>query len=432
MARFVDQTGRPGPAEWLAGNYPEGQADYPVSGISWYEAAAYAEFVGKSLPTETHWALATGASTPLIRYPHVGGFAVFAPFSNFAGKGPISVGSLPGITSYGAYDMAGNLREWCWNETPQGRVTRGGAWDDNTYSFRQVNQAPAMDRSVKNGFRCALYKDFARIPQLAFAAVSLPEVIDYYREGPVADSVFQVYKEQFSYDRTQLNAQVEAKKENPEGWIQEKVTFNAAYGGERITAYLFLPENVTPPYQTVIYFPGSASAFKESSQDIENYYEFPFFISFIVRNGRAVLYPIYKGTFERRVSLPNGDASKPDDSHLFRDYQIQVVKDFRRSVDYLESRPDIASKKLAYYGMSWGGWLGAIIPAIEDRLQTSVLVGTGFYSRQARPEVSQINYVTRVKIPTLILNGKYDTLFPYQTSSKPLFDRWELRKPKRN
>ena len=111
-ARFVDQTGRPGPAEWQAGNYPEGQADYPVSGISWYEAAAYAEFVGKSLPTETHWALATGSSTPLIRFPHVGGFAVFAPFSNFAGRGPISVGSLPGITTYGAYDMAGNLREW--------------------------------------------------------------------------------------------------------------------------------------------------------------------------------------------------------------------------------------------------------------------------------------------------------------------------------
>ena len=86
MARFVDQTGRPGPAEWQAGNYPEGQADYPVSGISWYEAAAYAEFAGKSLPTETHWALATGASTPLMRYPHVGGFAVFAPFSNFAGQ----------------------------------------------------------------------------------------------------------------------------------------------------------------------------------------------------------------------------------------------------------------------------------------------------------------------------------------------------------
>ena len=84
--------------------------------------------------------------------------------------------------------------------------------------------------------------------------------------------------------------------------------------------------------------------------------------------------------------------------------------------------PDIAHKKLAYYGLSWGGWLGAMIPAIEDRLQTSVLVGSGFYSHLPRPEVRQINYVTRVKIPTLISNGKYDTIFPYETWSKPLFE----------
>jgi serine/threonine protein kinase/formylglycine-generating enzyme required for sulfatase activity/cephalosporin-C deacetylase-like acetyl esterase len=421
IGRFVDQTLRPGPAGWQAGNYPEGQGNYPVSGISWYEAAAYAEFAGKSLPTQTHWGLATGASTPLLTYPQLGGFAVFAPFSNFHGKGPVSVGSLPGITPYGAYDMAGNVREWCWNETPRGRLIRGGAWGDNTYMFGALSQAPPMDRSVKNGFRCALYPDSDKIPPMAFEAVQPPDAIDYYREQPVPDSVFQVYKEQFSYDKTPLNAQVESKKENPD-WLQEKITFDAAYGGERVIAYLFLPKHVPPPYQTVIYFPGSASAWKESSKDIENYYEFPLFLSFIVTNGRAVLYPVYKGTFERRVSLPTGDPSTPDDSHAFRDYQIQLVKDFRRSVDYLESRPDIASKKLAYYGMSWGGSMGALIPAVEDRLQTSILVASGFIPIPTRPEVRLVNYVTRVKIPTLILNGKYDTIFPPETSSKPLFD----------
>ena len=51
MAEFVDSTGRPGPATWQGGDYPEGQDDYPVSGVSWYEAAAYAEFAHKSLPT---------------------------------------------------------------------------------------------------------------------------------------------------------------------------------------------------------------------------------------------------------------------------------------------------------------------------------------------------------------------------------------------
>jgi hypothetical protein len=72
--------------------------------------------------------------------------------------------------------------------------------------------------------------------------------------------------------------------------------------------------------------------------------------------------------------------------------------------------------------MSWGGWLGAVIPAVEDRIKTNVIVAGGFIPAEARPEVKQMNYVTRVKQPTLMLNGKYDTIFPYEGTSKPMFD----------
>jgi predicted Ser/Thr protein kinase len=60
MAEFKDATGRPGPATWQAGDYPDGRDDYPVTGVSWYEAAAYAEFADKDLPTTSHWELALG------------------------------------------------------------------------------------------------------------------------------------------------------------------------------------------------------------------------------------------------------------------------------------------------------------------------------------------------------------------------------------
>jgi serine/threonine protein kinase/cephalosporin-C deacetylase-like acetyl esterase len=420
MDEFVDQTGRPGPATWQAGVHPEGQADYPVTGVSWFEAAAFAKFSGKSLPTGQHWGLARGEYTTLIRYPQMGGYAIFAPFSNFKGEGPVPVGSLQGITSYGAYDMAGNVREWCWNETSGGKLIRGGAWNDNPYRFTELAGAPPFDRSSHNGFRCALYPDPEKIPESAFAMTTWGEAVDFYKEKPVSDAIYQVYKGQFLYDKTELNEHLEKRDESSEDWIYERIAFDAAYGNERLIANLFLPKDTPSPYQTVIYFPGVASMFQSSSEGLEDYYEFPVFLSFLVKNGRAVLYPVYKGTFERR-----DDSLIPihvgNNSHAYTQYLIKLVKDFKRSFDYLETRQDIDTHRIAYYGMSWGGILGAIIPAVEERLQTAIILGGGF-TGLGRPEANQINYVTRVKMPFLMLHGKYDTIFPCETVIKPMFD----------
>jgi dienelactone hydrolase len=340
----------------------------------------------------------------------------------------VPVGSLPGITAFGAFDMAGNVREWCSNEVPKGRLVRGGAWGDNTYMFDNWSQAPASDRSPQNGFRCALYPDPEKIPASAFqpvdvaiGQVSVGEPVDYRKMAPVADPVFRVYKEQFSYDPTALKGLVESKEESPGGWVREKVSFEAAYGGERVTAYLFVPRNAVPPYQTVVYFPGGASEWQRSSEDIENYYEFPMFLSFLVKSGRAVLYPIYKGTFERGTNDMAAVLDYDASSRQYAALLVQEVQDFKRCLDYLETRSDIDAGKIAYYGMSWGGALGAIIPAVEERLKAAVLVAGGFFGGY-RPEAHPVNYVNRVKVPTLMLNGLYDSFLPPETSSKPMFD----------
>jgi len=408
MREFVDQSEQPGPSTWIGGDYPDGEGDYPVSGVSWYEASAYAEYAGMSLPTAYHWAVASGRFTPMIRAPQLGGFAVLAPFCNFGGQGPVEVGGLSGITAYGAYDMAGNVREWCSNETKAGRVIRGGSWEDNTYEFGNLRQAPVMDRSRKNGIRLAFYPDSGSVPQEAFEPVQITLPADISEIKPVPDDIYRVYKEQFGYDPSELNTVLEYSVESPGGWIREKISFDAAYGDDRVTAYLFLPENVSPPYQTVIYFPGSASTYTPSSQDIEDYYEFPMFLSYLVRNGRAVLYPVYKGTFERgkpELTAIHGG----DNSHAYTEFLIQLVKDFRRCIDYLETRPDIDSSKIAFYGMSWGAIMGSIIPAVEERLSVSVLLAGGLRLK-GRPEANATNYASRVKIPTLMLNGMYDSI----------------------
>jgi serine/threonine protein kinase/formylglycine-generating enzyme required for sulfatase activity/dienelactone hydrolase len=417
VKEFVDQTGRSGPSTWQAGDYPEGQDAYPVNGISWYEAAAYAEFAGKKLPTLYHWGIAGegGISSVLLTR---GFYTFLAPMSNFSGNGAAPVGSNPGMTSYGAYDMAGNVREWCWNESPKGRIVRGGAWNDATYMFSNLSQASPFDRSPKNGFRCAVYPDPEKIPKSTFESAKLGETIDLYREKPVSNSVFQVYKEQFLYDKTDLHPRVEWKSETSKDWIWEKISFDAAYENERVIAYLFTPKNGSPPYQTVIYFPGAGSIYQKSSKDIDKYWEFDVRLSQLVKSGRAVLYPIYKCTFERGDdALASADAN----SHLNSEFLIKLVKDFKRCVDYLETRPDIDSKKLAYFGFSWGGGMGAIIPAVEDRIKASILA-VGGIDGSGRPEARDINYVTRVRIPTLMLNGRYDMSSPYEKCAKPMFD----------
>ena len=74
IAFFHDSTGRPGPAGWELGQFPAGQDRHPVAGVSWYEVAAYAEFVGKSLPSVYHWCRAANLS----------GSGTFVPGSNFS------------------------------------------------------------------------------------------------------------------------------------------------------------------------------------------------------------------------------------------------------------------------------------------------------------------------------------------------------------
>jgi tRNA A-37 threonylcarbamoyl transferase component Bud32/dienelactone hydrolase len=421
-SEFVDQTDRPGPSTWQAGSYPAGEDNHPVSGISWYEAAAYAEYAGKSLPTISHWDQARGITSLYMNT------YLIISLSNFGSDGPAPVGSYQGLCSHGAYDMAGNVREWCWNETRMGRCIRGGAWDDNVYMFGNISQLSPFDRSAKNGFRCVRYLEEDKIPADVFGLHEFERNFrDYSQEKPVPDAIFQVYKDQFSYDPKDLNIKVEARDESSEAWIKERVSFDTAYGDERMLANIFLPRNASPPYQAVIFFPGSSALYVSSSEKLEERPGFQYYLSYIVRNGRAVVYPVYKGTFERMIAPQEREGGE---SHQYAEWRIQLTKDFSRVIDYLETRPDFSSDKLAYYGLSWGGAMGLIIPAVEDRLRVNVLIVGGLPSSKRRPEVDEINFISRIKIPTLMLNGKYDTSFPFDTLVKPTYDL--LGTPKEN
>lgn len=399
MGRLIDATGRPGPATWELGTYPEGQDDFPVRGVSWYEAAAYARFAGKRLPTVHHWqrAAAFGVNSDVIEH------------SNFAGKGPARVGAYPGIGAFGTYDLAGNVREWCWNALDERRYVLGGAWNEPVYLYREPTVLRPFDRSPSNGIRTV--KDAAGTrPAEALLAPVARLVRDYSRETPVSDEVFKAYTALYAYDPSPLDAKVESVDDSAEHWRVEHVSYAAAYGQERITGYLFLPRRVAPPYQAVVYFPHSGGTMLKSFERSEMQ-----FLGFIVKAGRALLLPMYKGTYERR--LPPG----PLGSNARRDLVVQQMKDLRRSVDYLESRQDVDRSRMAYFGVSLGARLAGIALAVEPRFDVAVLWSGGFRSATPLPEIDEINYVPRVKTPVLMLNGRDDHTFPVNSSQLPMF-----------
>ena len=399
---FHDKTGRPGPATWMQSEYPKGQGDYPVTGVSWFEAAAYAEFAGKSLPTIYHWkATASPKDGPSV-----------IPASNFGGAGPAPGGTYRGMSWSGAFDMAGNVKEWISNEATSGkRYIMGGAWNEPTYMFYDADARSPFDRSANFGFRCAKY---VLTDGSAKAANPITfQARDYGSEKPVSDQLFQVYKSLYSYDKIPLDAVVESTRDKDE-WKLEKVSYNAAYGNERITAYLFLPRKASPPFQTVVYFPGASALRQRSSANLPQLEEY----DFVIKSGRAVMFPVYKSTYERGDDIKHG---YPNISSSYRDHVIAWSKDLGRSIDYLESRPDIDRSKLAYEGASWGGAMGSLFLAVEDRFKALVLICPGFYLQNRLPEVDQLNFAPRVRAPVLMLNGRFDFIFPVGSSQEPMF-----------
>jgi eukaryotic-like serine/threonine-protein kinase len=406
MTLFRDRTGRPGPATWQGGAPPSGQDQYPVSGVSWYEAAAYAAFRGKRLPTIYHWSYAAR--------PELGDAVTRT--SNFGGRGPLPATASRGLGPYGTVDMAGNVKEWAWNDNGHGaHYVLGGAWNDPDYTFLFSDSRSPFDRADTNGFRC-MKETGKPAPPALYAAIAPPSR-NYANEKPVADPIYRVYAEQYAYDRTPLDPRLEKTDDSSAQWRREIVSIAPAYGGQRLPINLFLPKNVKPPFQTVLYFPGSSAIRTASSATLPP--EFYLF-DFVLMSGRAVAFPIYQNTYER--SDPAWTSSWPTPTRAYTTWVQQIVTDARRTLDYLETRSDLAGKQVAYYGVSWGARMAPITIALESRIGVGVLLMGGLGSSAPVPEADPFNFVPRVRAPILMVNGDEDFIFPVETTQLPMYE----------
>ncbi len=171
-------------SHWDGNTYPTGRGDHPVVYVSWYAAMAYAQWVGKRLPTEAEWEKAARGGLTAKKYPW--GDTIDSSNANYdkgrAGTAPI--GEYP-PNGYGLYDMAGNVSEWCLDaydaefyhvsprqnplageelaavlthfaEAKTPRVLRGGGWLNVATRLRVAVRDRPLPTYALNfiGFRC--------------------------------------------------------------------------------------------------------------------------------------------------------------------------------------------------------------------------------------------------------------------------------------
>jgi formylglycine-generating enzyme required for sulfatase activity/predicted Ser/Thr protein kinase/pimeloyl-ACP methyl ester carboxylesterase len=421
---FNDRTGLPGPRSWSNQNFPEGKEDHPVTDVTWYEAAAYAEFRGKRLPTVFQWEKAARNGTVTHLYWFIMPWGLnFAKEgvddrANFLGSSTVPVESLEfGMSPYGCYHMAGNVAEWCLNPQAMSFTTAGGSWKDPHYIFASFGAYPGFYSANTLGFRCVLNSPQAMGDQGA-TPLNLAEEIPTYR--PTSGSQFQAMLRHYQYDRTPLDPQIEEVRE-ADAWRREKITYAGA-GGERALAYLYLPKNMQRPVQVIHYVPSDAAYYGLTVPDEVETHAAPY-----IKAGRAVFAVVLKGYKER--PRPPGFTLPKRASVMYREMVIDWATDHRRGLDYLGTRDEIDPGKIACYGVSVNPRKLTLI-AVETRYAAVILLGAGLMKSWAGmiPEADGTNFAPHIRAPKLMMQGRFDEVIPYKTEAEPLYKL--LREPK--
>jgi dienelactone hydrolase len=273
--------------------------------------------------------------------------------------------------------------------------------------FHDQDASSPFDRRPTFGLRCMFQRE-PTSPRLAAAIPTLEP--DPSRLKPVADEVYQAYRRLYDYDPSPLDPRTESVNDANPAWREERVSVRTAYGTERLPICLFLPKHGARPFQAVVFFPGAGAMMTSSSQSL-----WLRLVDFFPRSGRALIYPIYQGTYERRTPGPHGP-------HEIREVMIQRGEDMRRTIDYLATRGDIDTTRLTFYGVSLGAQLGPLFLAIEPRFRTGVFFSGGIADWDIPPECDPVNFAPHVRTPVLMVNGREDFDLPYATSQLPLFN----------
>ena len=421
---YLDRTGLPGPRGWSSQEGPRGHERHPVTGVSWYEASAFCASLGTRLPTLYEWEKAArdgiaSHNGVIMPWGYMSAAIQTESRANFSGVGTMPVDSLRfGISPYGAYAMAGNVKEWLANRVGDGFAVAGGSWQDPAYVFSELGSLPGATATAALGFRCARNAG-------ALASNQGGDPLEREAETPVYRSVnaatFATLLSHYRYDRQPSNPRHLTRIETQD-WARERLWIDGL-DEDSVLVYLYLPKRASPPFQTLLYIPSSAAFFfspvwQQAEETLGPH----------IKGGRAVLVVALKGMIER---AHQGAFDRPPPASVrFRDLMVLHATEMRLAIDYLETRTEIDMQRLAYVGLSLGSGSRLAFAAVDNRFRSVVLIGAGIDESMhpTLPEASNINFAPHIKAPKLVVNGRHDEEHPWVSRGLPLWNL--LREPK--
>ena len=303
--------------------------------------------------------------------------------------------------------MAGNVKEWCSNATEDGaRYILGGATDDPPYMYGHIVFEEPFTRNANHGFRCARYAE----PPGEELLSAVSPASGFGSSSPVADELFETYINLYDFDRVDVKAKVETVDESSPHWRKERVSYEAAYGDERIPALVFLPRNAEPPFSDRRVVPGNRR------------------LRVALKREPGLHLPLRLHSSKRASPrLPY----LPGDVRALRAFLAGVleaagrdrplVQGARAHVGILGDSRRCRQRKDRLLRFSSGASFGPLFTAIHPRFKASVLLAGGLWPPNARPEMDVVNFAPRSRVPTLMINGRGDLRLPYELFQLPLF-----------
>ena len=402
---FTDKFGKFGPKNWTYGDYPEGEENYPVRGISWFEARAYAKYKGLDLPNIFQWLDAANLSGFTMQLPDLSNCNFNSGKPRETNSSPENLNQLPNI--------AGNVREWTINSHGKDRkAILGGSYDTNEYTFNSFYSLSPFNRSNQNGLR--LVKNLLRKNSKNDDYVVEHIERNFSLEKDVSNEVFDVYKSQFDYPNYPLDVILTNIESPNDNYQIEKFEMPTPYkSDEKLYGYIISSKKIKSKTKPIIEFPSAGAIFSDKLK-INDYVIKE--KKYLLDEGYSIVIPVYYNTWDREKIINDW---WPNETEEYKNTIIKIGKDFKRVIDLLETKEGLDFEKLSYMGYSWGSVTSNILLAIEDRVSSATIFVGGLMLQKSRKEIESHLYVRRIKVPILHIVGKLDGIFEYEDSFLP-------------